>query len=66
MLIVVLTRILLFTIRQCLAFSPIASNFVDNPLSIERPGIGATLLYMFFEGFVYFFLTLLIQVHHEC
>ena len=51
------------TIRQCLAFNPFASNFVDNPLSIERPGIGSTLLYLFFEGFVYFTLTLLIQVH---
>ena len=52
------------TIRQCLSFSPLSSNFVDNPLSIERPGIGGILLFMFLEGFVYFTLTLLIQVHH--
>jgi hypothetical protein len=35
---------------------------VDNPLSIERPGIGGILLFMFFEGILYFTLVLLIQV----
>lgn len=56
-------KIITITIRQCLASSPISSNFVDNPLSIERPGIGGILLFMFFEGILYFTLVLLIQVH---
>ena len=49
-------------IRQCIAFSP-AANFVNNPLSIERPGIGVILIYMFFEGIVYFLLILFIEVN---
>ena len=51
------------TIRQCAEFYFFTSDIVDNPLSIERLGIGSTLLFMFFEGIVYFSLTLLLQVH---
>ena len=47
--------------RVCINFSD-SFNFVDNPLAVERPGIGVILIYLFFEGLIYFSLTLLIQV----
>ena len=37
-------------------------RFEDNLLSINKPGIGVTCIYLFFEGIVYFLITLLIQV----
>ena len=43
--------------------SSFSYTFVDNPVSLERPGIGGVLLFMFCEGIVYFVLTLIIQVH---
>ena len=38
-------------------------SFVDNPLELNKPGIGLPLLYMFAEGIIFLILTLLIQVH---
>ena len=37
-------------------------RFVNNPLSVERPGVGVACLYLVFEGLFLFILTLLIQV----
>ena len=42
-------------------------NYVDNPLDIERPGIGLIFVYLFFEGIIFFTLTILIEVCvYEC
>ena len=41
-------------------------QFEDNPLSINKPGIGVTCIYLFFEGIIYFLITLLIQVIMQC
>ena len=37
-------------------------NFVTNPTDIERPGIGLIYIYLFFEGIIFFILTILIEV----
>ena len=37
-------------------------RFVENPLDIDRPGVGIYCIYLFFEGILYFILTLLIEV----
>ena len=42
-------------------------RFVENIFSTDRPGIGVNILYLFFEGILFFILTLLIEVHvHVC
>ena len=37
-------------------------RYVDNPLSIDRPGVGVNLIYMTLEGVLFFALTLLLEV----
>ena len=53
-----------YFVRECLWYS-FLSDIVDDPLSLKRPGIGANLLFLFFEGIIFFALTLIIQVHLE-
>jgi ABC-type glutathione transport system ATPase component len=36
-------------------------RYVENPLSVDRPGIGVNLIYMASEGVVFFALTLLLE-----
>ena len=42
--------------------SGIENTFSSNELSLTRPGIGVPVLYLFFEGIVYFLLVFLVQV----
>ena len=37
-------------------------RYVENPLSIDRPGIGVNLIYLMLEGVLFFALTLLLEV----
>lgn len=37
-------------------------RYVDNPLSIDRPGIGVNIIYMAMEGVLFIALTLLLEV----
>ena len=37
-------------------------RYVENPLSVDRPGVGANLIYMAVEGVLFFVLTLLLEV----
>ncbi|XP_065840591.1 phospholipid-transporting ATPase ABCA1-like [Oscarella lobularis] len=41
--------------------SGIENTFASNELSLTRPGIGVPVLYLFFEGIVYFLLVFLVQ-----